>query len=39
MTNANRITIREAIDAGLPETAATARGPFLCYLNHRRTQH
>jgi hypothetical protein len=32
MTTANRITIQEVIDTGLPETATTAPGPFLCYL-------
>jgi hypothetical protein len=32
MTNADRVKIRQALDAGLPDGPLTAPGPFLCYL-------
>ncbi|WP_188196641.1 hypothetical protein [Nonomuraea sp. SYSU D8015] len=32
MRSADRVKIREALDAGLPEGRLTAPGPFLCYL-------
>jgi pyrrolidone-carboxylate peptidase len=32
MTTADRKTLRETIETGLPETVTTTGGPFLCYL-------
>jgi hypothetical protein len=32
MSSTGRAKIREAIEAGLPASALTAAGPFLCYL-------
>jgi hypothetical protein len=32
MTNTDRVKIRQNLDDGLPDSALTAPGPFLCYL-------
>jgi hypothetical protein len=32
MSNSDRAKIRDALDAGLPDSALTGPGPFLCYL-------
>jgi hypothetical protein len=32
MTNTDRVKIRQNLDNGLPDSALTAPGPFLCYL-------
>ena len=32
MSSSDRVKIRNALDAGLPDNALTGPGPFLCYL-------
>jgi hypothetical protein len=32
MTSSDRTKIRDSLDAGLPDSALTGPGPFLCYL-------
>jgi hypothetical protein len=32
MSSTDRVKIREALAAGLPASALTSPGPFLCYL-------